>query len=698
MKNRFNSPNKRFLNKIKFLALTRQKSKVIITWFTLFISSTLVLFSLAFPSITSNYEKNVLQNNGPFKSNIQYNANPSNNLMFHYDSNTVVGSASDDEWGGFGGQVYTTNYNGTFDPYDVQTMMNSMIPLSDLPKSPVQAINTFERLMAPIDYLGGVLFNAEWLEQLKSISTSSPIIQLKAVRQIVCPLLGVPKEVWTPDTQKDGSNTTIITCINYMLSETLPLYMKQKIFGSGPIDPTHIYDFTLASGLNAYTPFKEELYTYADGNIAGSKINQQVWGLRPDTEIGIKNFGGLANYLAVNPNAIPTIVNSTFARVNHLKNKDTFTYQAKIPYIYVKADSTGAPDVNGKWIKMNPNRIYLHSNSGLATYYCKNGDSTRNHMDCSDDNNQASATIWQPNIVSLTELYGRNLLKVDYETVSKTMQVDGITQDYSNPKILTLRNYVNDMYGYQNFNPNTKTIGGDVYGGFNAKLSMLETPKDLNTFGLNQTFFDFTVWGLNGFNTDSDDPSNWWNPVTPNTTGGGGDWRCGSPQMEGRCIKRLPNAMSLNITSLDYGQLKKESLDKVIAIISTLSSLMMGIGVTISFVIIAVTTNIIVLDNKRKISNFKTLGYTEKEISNITISVYWYVMVFAFICAIPFTIFSIYFLLNAFAKNSGISLPVYLQWWNIPLAFLIIGGAYFISYLINKKYINKFKAIDILKD
>ena len=118
----------------------------------------------------------------------------------------------------------------------------------------------------------------------------------------------------------------------------------------------------------------------------------------------------------------------------------------------------------------------------------------------------------------------------------------------------------------------------------------------------------------------------------------------------------------------------------------------------ISGMVTMTASNMIISDHKHLISNLKILGFRNREISNIFLSIYTPAILFGILLSMPLVSWLIKIFNFAIFKNTSIYIISPLHWWFFAIslgAVLIIFG---LTYLVSWKSLAHKKAIDTLKE
>ncbi|MFV0246394.1 MAG: ABC transporter permease [Mycoplasmatales bacterium] len=117
----------------------------------------------------------------------------------------------------------------------------------------------------------------------------------------------------------------------------------------------------------------------------------------------------------------------------------------------------------------------------------------------------------------------------------------------------------------------------------------------------------------------------------------------------------------------------------------------------IAFVSLFSITNIIIESNKKQISVMKVLGYSNKEIKNMTIGIYKYVLILIYIISLPLLLFLIQSILNYATRDLGLMIRIGVNIPYLILGFFIILFVYLLSSFLSYRSIKKISLAQSIK-
>ncbi|AGM25612.1 ABC transporter permease [Spiroplasma syrphidicola EA-1] len=213
-------------------------------------------------------------------------------------------------------------------------------------------------------------------------------------------------------------------------------------------------------------------------------------------------------------------------------------------------------------------------------------------------------------------------------------------------------------------------VFNNEYPIFNYKTSNSKTIDDVE-YGLStiQSFGDYSFYGLNGGSRNEGD-----NNVT-------------YPSYANNAFANL----------LPIAEAKKILADIILAVNSILIFIIV-ISFILSFMIIILTSNVIIAENRTIIATMKVLGYKNSYITKLVIGMYIPVIIIMTIAGFGFGWLGLV-IGNSILTSIGLALPLILNFW-IPIVAIGSGlGLYLLAYLISWFNMNKIKPlIAIMED
>ncbi len=141
----------------------------------------------------------------------------------------------------------------------------------------------------------------------------------------------------------------------------------------------------------------------------------------------------------------------------------------------------------------------------------------------------------------------------------------------------------------------------------------------------------------------------------------------------------------------DDSQSTKVLINLIVGIITVVASI-------ISILTLSVITAIIIGRNKKTISIMKVLGYTDKEVNQMIISPYKWIILFVYIGSIPIFEFIIQQIVNSALKDiDGAVIDINIKFSSTVIGLIAVFVIYFISLSISKRSIKKVALSESLK-
>lgn len=100
---------------------------------------------------------------------------------------------------------------------------------------------------------------------------------------------------------------------------------------------------------------------------------------------------------------------------------------------------------------------------------------------------------------------------------------------------------------------------------------------------------------------------------------------------------------------------------------------------------------------RRFMAHMKAEGYTNWEINSFTLGIFTPWALLGYIVGFALGYLAIYGLINILISFVGVALPFTITWWILPVSFIIIGGIYISTLIINNHELNKMNLIELLK-
>lgn len=146
---------------------------------------------------------------------------------------------------------------------------------------------------------------------------------------------------------------------------------------------------------------------------------------------------------------------------------------------------------------------------------------------------------------------------------------------------------------------------------------------------------------------------------------------------------------------------KADSEEQVQTMIDQMSFMvyfMIIIGAIICVASIYVAVNMLVTENKNNISMLKVLGYTDKRINNIVLSINHILLPIGILCSIPAAFAACNAFFNMMAEIIGMLMKTAIFPMSYVFTILLTGASYFGSLFLVRRKIKKVDMVESLKD
>lgn len=126
-------------------------------------------------------------------------------------------------------------------------------------------------------------------------------------------------------------------------------------------------------------------------------------------------------------------------------------------------------------------------------------------------------------------------------------------------------------------------------------------------------------------------------------------------------------------------------------------SIMLVIAIILGCIIMVLITNFIIDDNQKQISILKVMGYSEKEISKMVLTVYFPFVILAYLISVPITRSAIDLVMNQIAAQLPMAIPTDFTFVQAIGGLTVILITYFIAMKCSKLQLDKISLHEILK-
>ncbi|URM52811.1 ABC transporter permease [Mycoplasma sp. SG1] len=717
-----------FESKIKLTFFRNNKFKVLVNFFLLFISSILFLLIFTIPSVLGSYSYSVFHNLSPYVSQIQYTTPPLNSAHvnqinqatsaekwiknpYPYLAENPCYNNSQNPWcqqlekNGLNNETFiqvgdkysnqTTPVYGTFNPYSGDKYHAYMSFGGSPDKSTLTKYAT---------YLGGMAIDTTWIKKVEEYYKGKP-----AMSKLVCQVIGEP-----------GSDPG--KCILNAISKELPYYLRQQILDKKGTNLNN--KFSLLFGRIPYEPKISELYTYLNGKIKdssqekGDGANIQVWGLNKNSRLNFLNKYKIKpidfqNTHKDNRFTWDVVINKATAHLLGLEyttQYPTFTFTPQIPAIFETSNKSNTSSL-AKFSYFHRNVVDAENENkqqgtlNTAFKMCvKSGyrsDCTTDNVDAFTKNGffqfgwgydkiPASPTTNNSvsNIVnSLSWPSDAPKLSFNIQNVSNphpiTIRIKGVINQPGNPLIYAPQEDVNYSMLY-NANPSIqkKLDNNDLWWMlyteqyFNGKLSKLDDPLDLTNFTIANSYGDYSQPSLTG--------GTFYSWITQNKVG--------------TTLQNVSynNNIKSVIQSIFTPNIFKTTVLRLVLSLFFLFLFLALLIFTISSIIMSSTSNMAILTWRKSITVMKMLGYTNREVSRLSIGFLFWIFIFSFITATVIYLVSLLFVLNKLFTMTNFFIPITFTLWIIPAAFIVMAMVYGITKWLSFRSITRLTSQEVL--
>lgn len=168
----------------------------------------------------------------------------------------------------------------------------------------------------------------------------------------------------------------------------------------------------------------------------------------------------------------------------------------------------------------------------------------------------------------------------------------------------------------------------------------------------------------------------------------------------------IDNVTKINYSGYGKGAAKfilplsvhREILDQITSLSNLILIMFAALALMVSFIIILLTSNLIIYENRKTISTMKVLGYNDRKITNILIGMYLPILLITFAIGFVSGWFIIKAILHYLALTTSWVLPLAFVWWLPIIVATIVLGMYvftFISGWFSMKRINPVYALKV---
>lgn len=125
--------------------------------------------------------------------------------------------------------------------------------------------------------------------------------------------------------------------------------------------------------------------------------------------------------------------------------------------------------------------------------------------------------------------------------------------------------------------------------------------------------------------------------------------------------------------------------------------MMVVVAIIIGSFMMIVITNFIIDENQKQISILKVMGYSEQEISNLVLTIYFPFVVFAYLLGVGLTLVGIDLIMGKIANQLPMVIPTDFTLWQTIQGAGVVMVTYFIAVKCSKIQLNKVSLQEVLK-
>ncbi len=139
------------------------------------------------------------------------------------------------------------------------------------------------------------------------------------------------------------------------------------------------------------------------------------------------------------------------------------------------------------------------------------------------------------------------------------------------------------------------------------------------------------------------------------------------------------------------------NLDVAMDMVRLTLGVMISIAAGLSLIIMILIANIVIEENDGHIAVLKVLGYHDKEISNLILTMYLPFVLLAYLLSIPITRWGMDMIMAVIASKLPFSIPTTFGLHQILIGLLIVFMTYYLSLLLSKAGLRKISLQEALK-
>lgn len=157
------------------------------------------------------------------------------------------------------------------------------------------------------------------------------------------------------------------------------------------------------------------------------------------------------------------------------------------------------------------------------------------------------------------------------------------------------------------------------------------------------------------------------------------------------------------IFDIDENANVSESIDMKVAMEDSMGMLLASIGIItvlasiIAYICLTAITGVIIDSNSKTISVMKVLGYSNREITKMTVGIYKWFVIFIYVSMMPLLELLIQTVVNVAMADMDFSIPININYLIGSLGLVVIYIIYMLSYKTSMRKINKISLAESLK-
>ncbi|TNK92645.1 ABC transporter permease, partial [Mycoplasmopsis pullorum] len=155
--------------------------------------------------------------------------------------------------------------------------------------------------------------------------------------------------------------------------------------------------------------------------------------------------------------------------------------------------------------------------------------------------------------------------------------------------------------------------------------------------------------------------------------------------------------LSLIANTIDSKDIQVGFAKTISSTVQTIVTSIIILSFIITIVILIILSTIIIGENEKNIAIWTILGYSQKEKLVMFFSIFIPFILISILFAIPIAYGIISFFSWILIVISGLAIPISITVWNVFVTLSVVMAIFLATSLLVWRYINKIKAIDLLK-